>query len=170
MQWYFIILEIILWWSEILVSETFVFTKLGLKFVSKRSMQLEFFEFLKQVWLTFIGESANVSKNWLRIELLVIILKLPTKTNFSNLFDSLLIIVSRLQQDCDTLATRFLFLRNYYLYSQNVNGWRVFDFYDPIWRLIINTKSNSFPKSLLWKDSSSSFSFIRKMSTFPLIS
>ena len=78
------------------VSETFVFIKLGLKFVSKTSMQLEFFEFLKQIGLTFIGESAHVSKNWLRIELLVIILKFSTKTNFSNLFDSLLIIVSRL--------------------------------------------------------------------------
>ena len=40
----------------------FVFIKLGLKFVSKRSMQLGFFEFLKQVGLIFKGESANIQK------------------------------------------------------------------------------------------------------------
>ena len=40
-----------------------IFIKLGLKFVSKRSIQLGFFEFLKQVGWTFKVESANVSKN-----------------------------------------------------------------------------------------------------------
>ena len=34
-------------------SKTFVFIKLGLKFVSKRSIQLGFFEFLKQIGSIF---------------------------------------------------------------------------------------------------------------------
>ena len=59
---YFMTVEIILWWSDIPVLKTFVFIKLGLKFLSKRSIQLGFFEFLKQVGLIFKGESANISK------------------------------------------------------------------------------------------------------------
>ena len=57
------IVEMVLWWSEIPVSKTFVFIKVGLKSVSKRPIQRGFFEFLKQVGLIFKGESANVSKN-----------------------------------------------------------------------------------------------------------
>ena len=86
------IVEIILWWSEIPVSKTFVFIKLGVKFVSKRLIQLGFFEFLKHVGSTFKDKSANVSKHWLRIGLLVVILKSPVRINFSYLFDSLRII------------------------------------------------------------------------------
>ena len=44
-------------------------------------MQLGFFEFLKQVELTFTGESTNVSKNWLEIELLIVILKFSIRIN-----------------------------------------------------------------------------------------
>ena len=36
---------------------------LGLKFVSKRSIQLGFFELLKEVGSVFKDESANVCKN-----------------------------------------------------------------------------------------------------------
>ena len=50
-------------------------------FHNTRSMRLGFFEFLKQVELTFTGESTNVSKNWLEIELLVVILKFSIRIN-----------------------------------------------------------------------------------------
>ena len=63
------------------VSKTFLFITLGLKFVGERSMQLGFFEFLKQLELTFTGENTNVSKNWLEIELLVVILKFSIRIN-----------------------------------------------------------------------------------------
>ena len=50
-------------------------------FHNTRSMRLGFFEFLKQVELTFTGERTNVSKNWLEIELLVVILKFSIRIN-----------------------------------------------------------------------------------------
>ena len=74
--------------------------------------------FFKQVGSIFKSESANVSKNWLRIGLLVLILKYNIKINFSYLFDSLLIMVSGLQAKLGSLVlgglyifiTRILFL------------------------------------------------------------
>ena len=45
------------------VSKKFVLIKQGLKFVSRRSIQLGFFEFLKQFGSTLKGESAHVPKN-----------------------------------------------------------------------------------------------------------
>ena len=59
-------------------------------------MQFGFFEFLEQVGSIFKGEGANVSEKWVRIGLLVVKLKSPIRINFSYLFDSLLIIISRL--------------------------------------------------------------------------
>ena len=58
-------------------------------------MQLGFFK-LKTSWVDFKGKSAVVSKNGLRIGLLVVILKPPIRIEFSYLFDSLFIMVSRL--------------------------------------------------------------------------
>ena len=92
----------------------------GLKFLSKRSTKFGFFEFFKQFGATFKGESANVSKNRLRIGLLVAILKSPIRINFSWLFEGLRIMVSRLKVKWVSLrlgglyipATRILLLRS----------------------------------------------------------
>ena len=80
---------------------------------------MDFFESSKQVGSIFKGESANVSKNRLRTGLLVVMLKSPIRINFSYLFDSWLIMVSRLVVKSVSLrlgglyipATRILFLR-----------------------------------------------------------
>ena len=90
------IVEIILWWSEIPVGKTFLFIKVDLKFVSKRSIKLEYFEFLKQFGSKFKGESVDVSKNWLRTGLLVVALKSSLRITFSYLFVSLHVMVLRL--------------------------------------------------------------------------
>ena len=144
------IVKIILWWSEIPISKMFVFIKLDFKFISKRSMQLVCFRFLKQVGSIFKGESANVSKTWLRIGLVIVILKYPIKINCSYLFDSLLIKVSRLV--VKSVSLRFGGFYSYiensvlaycYFYSQNLNVRRIFNFYGPAWQLVINLKSNS---------------------------
>ena len=65
------IVEITLWWSDIPVSRIFVFIKVGLKFVSKRLIQLRLFLFLKQVGPMFKDVSTmckcihKLTHNWI---------------------------------------------------------------------------------------------------------
>ena len=109
----------------------FVFIKLG------------GFEFLKQVGSIFKDESANLSSNWLRIGLLVVILKSPIRINCSYLFDSLLIIVLRLVAKSVSLRFSGLYIPATRIKSLH---WRAFNFYGPTRQLIINIKRNSTPK------------------------
>ena len=108
------IVDVILWYQF----KKRCFHKTKLEICKQNVLQIEFFPFFKQVGSIFKSESANLSKKWLRIGLLVLILKYNIRINFSYLFDSLLIMVSGLQAKLGSLGlgglyiftTRILFL------------------------------------------------------------
>ena len=82
------------------------FHKQGLKYISKRPMQLWSLEFLKKVGWIFKGKSTKASKYWPRFGLLGLILKSPIRINFSHLLDSLLLyVISGCLYQCILLVT-----------------------------------------------------------------
>ena len=129
--------------------------------ICKQKIDATWIFWVLKVGSTFKGESANVSKNWLRIGLLVVMLKSPIRINFSNLLESLLIIIFNVFTKVEWFV--YLCNKNFtfaycYLYSQNFNVCKILKFFGPAWQLISNIKSNSTLKFV----SISSYKFVTR--------